>query len=95
MKNSKLGVKFIRQYSTRNWIVDIYCPKLKLVIEVDGGIHQKQRLKDLNRDETLKTIGIKTIRLKNQEIEGNIEKAKAKIISYICMVSPSTVPFLI
>ena len=42
LKNSQLdGYKFRRQYGIENYIVDFYCPKLKLVIEIDGGGYYK------------------------------------------------------
>ena len=39
LKNSKLGYKFRRQFGINKYIVDFYCPKLKLAIEIDGKTH--------------------------------------------------------
>ncbi len=33
------GLKFRRQYSINNYVVDFYCPELRLAIEIDGGVH--------------------------------------------------------
>jgi very-short-patch-repair endonuclease len=39
LKNSRLGYKFRRQHSIKEYITDFYCPKLKLIIEIDGDVH--------------------------------------------------------
>lgn len=39
LRNSQLGVKFRRQYGIGHYIADFCCPRKKLVVEVDGGIH--------------------------------------------------------
>ena len=51
------GRKFRRQHSILNYIVDFYCPKEKLIIELDGANHLNfaQSLKDKERDNELKT----------------------------------------
>ena len=39
LRNNQLGVKFRRQHGIGHYIVDFYCPELKLIIEVDGESH--------------------------------------------------------
>jgi len=71
LKNSKLdGCKFVRQYSIGPYILDFYCPKLRLGIELDGSYHNAQNtvLYDKDRTEYLKTVNIKTIRFWNDAI---------------------------
>jgi very-short-patch-repair endonuclease len=53
-----------------NWlyILDFYHPVLKLCVEVDGGIHKRQRGRDRRRDRRLAGEGIKTIRIKNADV---------------------------
>ena len=46
VRNNRLGCKFCRQYSFDNYVVDFYCPKKKLAIEIDGGIHEKSQKYD-------------------------------------------------
>lgn len=41
LKNDQLGVKFRRQHTIGRYVVDFYCPKYKLVTEVDGSHHNK------------------------------------------------------
>ena len=77
LKNRKLaGAKFRRQQPLAGFILDFYCDKFKLCVEVDGGIHQKleQAKYDTSRDEYLKDLGIRTIRFKNAEIENDLSR---------------------
>ena len=55
------GLKFFRQYSVGAYIVDFYCPKLKLAIELDGGQHAEEGNKEYDKIRTdyLKSMGIK------------------------------------
>jgi len=39
LKNKKLGERFLRQFSITKYVVDFYCPRLKLAIEIDGATH--------------------------------------------------------
>jgi len=50
------------------FIVDFYCPKLCLAIEIDGGYHNEKLKTDELRDKFLNQIGIKTIRFTNDEV---------------------------
>ncbi len=64
------GRKFRRQHSILNYIVDFYCPKEKLIIELDGGYHLRfeQQLKDYERDEVLNNLGFTIFRIENKFI---------------------------
>ena len=76
LKGSQLnGLKFRRQHSFGNYIVDFYCVEKKLVIELDGEIHENIAIeqKDLIRNEYLNSIGIKVLRIKNIEVFEQIE----------------------
>jgi very-short-patch-repair endonuclease len=69
LKRSQLaGRKFRRQHSIENYIVDFYCPQEKLVIELDGQVHEyeEQYKKDLARDKRLEELGIRVLRFENQ-----------------------------
>lgn len=85
LKHSKLGVKFRRQHSIGGYIVDFYSPAKKLVIELDGGVHNTKEAKEYDkvRDEFLKGMDLKILRLDNKEItKENIELAINKIKMY-------------
>jgi very-short-patch-repair endonuclease len=76
-----LGKKFLRQFPIiyeieriqRFFIADFYCHECKLVIEVDGKIHLKQRNYDLYRDMIIRELGFKVIRVSDSEIIENVE----------------------
>ena len=83
--NKQLGVRIRRQHPIWIYIADYYCHELKLVIEIDGGIHLKKenREYDIDREVTLNEFGIEIIRFSNdqiiKEIDIVIEKIKRKI----------------
>ncbi len=68
------GLKFFRQYSIGPYILDFYCPMLKLAIELDGGGHNEndQLEYDAVRTEYLKTQGIDVMRFWNNEVLQNL-----------------------
>lgn len=70
------GVRIRRQHPIWKFIADFYCHQLKLVIEIDGGIHLRSENKgyDINRDITLKEFGIEIIRFTNEEVIKETEK---------------------
>ncbi len=67
-------VKFYRQRTIDNYIVDFYCSKAKLVIEIDGSQHYTENgvNQDKYRTEVLEKYGIKVIRFSNSDIDNNI-----------------------
>jgi len=86
LRNKQMdNLKFFRQYSVDRYILDFYCPKHKLAIELDGGQHgeEKQRAHDERRADYLKQQNIYTIRFWDNEVltnlEGVIEKIKEEI----------------
>ena len=79
-------VRFLRQKPIGNYIVDFYCPKLHLVIELDGSQHylDKGIRYDNKRTRELKEYGIETvIRIPNNEINHNLARVVEFIESYI------------
>jgi hypothetical protein len=75
------GYKFRRQHPIGNFIADFYCHALKLIVEVDGEVHNSLESKeyDTQRTSELQDLGVKVIRFTNEEIEQNIEMVIAKI----------------
>jgi len=92
LRNRKLkGLKFLRQhpivYDTINnkpkfFIPDFYCAEKKLIIEIDGKIHEFQKDYDERREEILTNIGLKIIRFKNEEFK-NISAVLRKIREFV------------
>jgi len=75
LRNSAIGYKFRRQHSIGNYIVDFYCPKVSVVIEVDGYVHgeEKQRQKDVWRQKYIENQGIHVVRYTNEQILFDID----------------------
>jgi len=67
LRKKQLGYRFLRQYSVDQFVIDFYCPKLKLAIEIDGGIHEEpdQKGYDLIRQRYLENFGISFLRIKS------------------------------
>lgn len=78
-----LNLKFRPQHPIDIFIADFYCHQVKLVIEIDGEIHQdeEQLEYDIGREAELSYLGIKVIRFTNKEIFNNLPEVVAKIES--------------
>lgn len=65
LRRSPAGIRFRRQYAIGPYVADFYCPSAKVVIEVDGGIHnfEPQANHDLRRDEAIKKFGLQVHRI--------------------------------
>ena len=80
-----LGLHFRRQHPIDWYIADFYCHTIRLVIEVDGPIHEEiERSEyDLNREAQLDRYDIQVIRFANQQVHDSFEEVK-KIIELVC-----------
>ena len=85
LKKGINGYKFRRQHPIGSFVADLYCHKLKLVIEVDGNIHEKEEIKnyDLERELDLKEFGCSIIRFTNDSVLNNVESVLETIQSLI------------
>lgn len=81
LRDKKLGFKFKRQHSISGYILDFYCPEKKLIIELDGEVHNTKEAKeyDMVRDKFFKDLGYITLRFLNKEVEDDIGKVLDKI----------------
>jgi cyclase len=81
VSKNKLGVRFKAQHPVSNFIVDFYCHKAKLVIEVDGDIHfsEEGAKQDILRTEELEKLELKVIRFTNDQIFHDINGVLEKI----------------
>ncbi|HNT29851.1 MAG TPA: endonuclease domain-containing protein [bacterium] len=75
------GLQFYRQKPILQYIVDFYCPKAKLVIELDGSQHhtKEYKKKDQQRDCALENQGLTVLRFTNHEVMTNLEGVYEKI----------------
>jgi very-short-patch-repair endonuclease len=76
------GLKFRRQHSINQFVLDFYCPEEKLAVEVDGGVHHDplRAAYDLKRDAALARLGIQVLRVPNAAVFADPEMV-AVIIS--------------
>jgi|SRR3972149_1802884 len=82
-KKQLKGYQFYRQRIIGNYIPDFYCPKAKLIVELDGGQHYSEEgvKKDKLRDDYIKNLGIKILRFSDREVFENIDGVVGKIYS--------------
>ena len=76
------GLKFRRQYGVGAYVVDFYCPELRLAIELDGGVHEAAM--GCERDEVraryIEQSNIKIIRFRNEAVFNNLEGFVGEIV---------------
>ena len=93
MKQLK-GYQFYRQKPIGDYIVDFFCPRAKLIIEVDGSHHLVgEKIEyDKIRDEYLSSLGLRVLRFTNADvlmhIEGVIESIEEEIVREIPLSPP-------
>jgi adenine-specific DNA-methyltransferase len=63
------GYKFRRQQPIGPFVVDFYCAPARLVVEVDGPIHEHQRAADVRRQELLESLGLRFVRVTAHQVE--------------------------
>lgn len=77
LRNRKvLGFKFRRQHPLDKYIADFYCHEAKLVIEIDGKIHNipEQQEYDKKRSSDIEEMGIKVIRFTNKAVNEDLQE---------------------
>ncbi len=79
LRGNKLGVHFRRQQIIAGFIVDFYCHRAGLVIELDGSVHANQSEEDAHRGKVLNEMGLRVIRFWNGEVEKNLAEVLRKI----------------
>ena len=78
-------IKFRRQHPISLYIVDLYCHSQKLVIEIDGSIHdlEEMKIQDELRQKELKALGLKVVRFTTKEITNELESVLQTIEKYV------------
>ena len=79
------GLQFYRQRIIGNYIVDFYCPKAKLIIEIDGSQHYTAEgiQNDNDRDNYMGSNQLKVLRFSNREVFENLEGVVEKIYEHL------------
>ena len=83
LRSKRINQKFLRQKPIGKFILDFYCSKLLLAIEIDGDSHDKKKYMDNERDLYLEQRGIKTIRYTNNQVINDIESVYQDLIKII------------
>ncbi len=74
LRSSKLGgLKFRRQYPLGPYVCDFYCDEARLVVEVDGRVHESRSVRDHARDVYLRSQGVKVVRVSASLVSAEIE----------------------
>jgi very-short-patch-repair endonuclease len=79
--NRLRGLHFRRQQVIAGLIVDFYCHAAGLVVEVDGGVHAGQVEYDEERDRVLAARGSRVLRVRNEDVEGDIGGVLERIVA--------------
>ncbi|GMV34710.1 MAG: hypothetical protein AMXMBFR60_25390 [Chloroflexota bacterium] len=79
VRAKKLGVRFRRQQVIQGFIVDFYCHRAALVVEVDGDVHDLQKEEDERREKALSALGLRIIRFRNDEVMKRLSAVVGKI----------------
>lgn len=85
LKHRPLGFKFRRQHPFNLYVLDFYCHRAKLSIEIDGMSHDtlEQKEYDLNRTQIIQSFGITEIRFRNEQVLNDYELVKKAILDFL------------
>ena len=83
------GLRFRRQHKVAGFIVDFFCPEKRLVVEVDGPIHERQREADAARDTLLRANGHRVLHVTNDAVLDNLSAVLRTIHTAAYSPSPS------
>ncbi|MBN1187853.1 MAG: endonuclease domain-containing protein [Bacteroidales bacterium] len=79
LRKKQLGVRFKPQHPIGRFIADFYCHRHKLVIEIDGKIHENQKEYDEGREAEMERLGITIIRFRNEEVFQDLDSVIERI----------------
>jgi very-short-patch-repair endonuclease len=89
LRGRPLGHSFRRQHPVGPYILDFYCPALKLAIELDGDQHLEHQSHDIRRTHYLDGKGIRVIRFWNIEVNENFDGVCERIAEIIGKMTPT------
>jgi len=95
LRGKKLdGIKFRRQQPVGYFVVDFYNSVYRLVVEVDGFIHESQHEADASRQQILEELGLNVLRIKAELVEKNLPMTLNLIRDRIQQIQNSPSPFM-
>ena len=77
---NQTGHSFKRQRPIDSFIVDFFCPRVRLIIEIDGNSHIQKSIEDRYRQDRLEELGYKLLRLSEEEVLRDIDGVRMKIL---------------
>jgi very-short-patch-repair endonuclease len=77
------GYQFARQKPIDHYIVDFYCPKLSLVVEIDGDSHRSKFRQDFERQRRLESAGFNFLRFQDREVKMDMPNVLRVIENWI------------
>lgn len=83
LRDSRLyGIKFRRQHPFGPYVLDFFCVKAQLAVELDGGIHDRpeQREYDDERTAYLEANGLRILRFRNEDVADRLDEVVARIL---------------
>ena len=89
LKDKQHGLRFRRQHPVGPFVLDFYCPSVKLAVEVDGPVHEGQEARDQRRTDWLAREGIIVLRFS----VADIERRPAMVVAKIAQAAPPTTGF--
>lgn len=94
LRGQQIGYKFRRQYSVGAYVIDFYCPQMKLAIELDGESHYVDGAeeRDKQRQDFIESFGVRFLRFTNVDIYDNIEGVLEQIVQVLSQNNPSQPP---
>ncbi len=87
LRRDQLGVSFRRQQPIGPFVVDFFCAGHRLIVEVDGPIHESQQERDAERQRLLEACGYRVVRFTASDVEQNLPQVIAAIIGHISILS--------
>ncbi len=86
LKNRQMdGERFLRQYGVEQYVLDFYCPRLRLAIEVDGSSHLVDGADEYDKDrqEHIEAFGIQFLRFTNKDVGNNLNDVCDRIFEKV------------
>ena len=84
LRNRRLGgLRFRRQHPVGRFVLDFYCPDAKLVIELDGPVHEAQLDRDAARTAHLEAYGYTILRVPNEQVEHDLGAVLRTILATV------------
>lgn len=79
------NLKFRRQHSIGNYVIDFYCPAKKLIIEIDGDTHAGElaQKRDKIRTNYLKSLGYTLVRYNNRDVMNNLDGVYSDLLEKV------------